>query len=415
MSSALLSLPTPSTRRLAVRVTNDAIRQIRGGHPWVFDQSITSLSHEGEPGDLAVIFGGERNFVAIGLYDPRSPIRIKVLHQGKPITIDTAFWQTRIDQTIERRKSLADNPGTTAYRVIHGENDQLPGLVLDRYADTYVLKVYSAAWIVHLPALVEIIESRLHPESLVLRFSRDLNGKALHGLGEGDALIGTCPSEPVMFLEHGLTFQADVVHGQKTGHFLDQRENRKRVRAMAHGARVLDVFACTGGFSVSAAAGGARLVQSVDLSAPALETAVINMGYNAAIPNVKACEHITTVGDAFETMQGLIKQRKRFNIVIVDPPSFARRQLDHDRALRSYEKLTRLALDLIEDGGTLVQSSCSSRVSADEFYGSIHGAAADSRYRVSEIARTAHAIDHPIEFPEGAYLKTLFARVDHRR
>ena len=413
--SVLSSLPAPSTRRIAVRVTNDAIRQIRGGHPWVFDGSITSISHEGDAGDFAVIFDPDRNFVAIGLYDPRSPIQIKILHHGKPTTIDQAFWQRRIDDAIERRAPLSANPNTTGYRVIHGENDQLPGLVLDRYSDTYVLKVYSAAWIVHLPALVAAIDSSLKPQSLVLRFSRDLHGRVVYGLGEGDALIGTCPSEPVMFLEHGLTFQADVVHGQKTGHFLDQRENRKRVRAISSGARVLDVFACTGGFSVSAAAGGAKAVHSVDLSAQALETAVTNMGYNAAIPNVAACEHTTAVGDAFEIMQSLIKQRKRFNIVIVDPPSFARRQLDHDRAIRSYQKLTRLALDLTEDGGTLVQSSCSSRVSADDFYGAIHSFAADSRYRISEIARTAHALDHPIEFPEGAYLKTLFARVDQRR
>jgi 23S rRNA (cytosine1962-C5)-methyltransferase len=156
-------------------------------------------------------------------------------------------------------------------------------------------------------------------------------------------------------------------------------------------------------------------VHSVDLSAPALETAEMNMRHNRDLANVHACQHTSTVGDAFEVMQALHKQRRRFNMVIVDPPSFARRRLDHERALRSYQKLTRLALDLVEDGGTLVQSSCSSRVGADEFFGAIHTVASASRYRISEIARTGHALDHPIGFAEGAYLKTLFARVDHRR
>jgi len=168
-----------------------------------------------------------------------------------------------------------------------------------------------------------------------------------------------------------------------------------------------------GGFSVYSAAGGASSVLSVDLSAAALETANRNMARNAFINAVRTCEHATTTGDAFATMTALAERHREFDIVIVDPPSFARRQSDVPRALHAYRRLTQLALKLVAEGGVLVQSSCSSRVTADDFFAAIHNAAASTSSRISEMQRTGHAVDHPIDFPEGAYLKTLFARVHH--
>lgn len=412
--SPLDAVPAPSTRRLATKVTNDAIRQIRGGHPWVFDGSVVSVSGVGAPGDLAVIFDNDRQFVAIGLFDPTSPIRIRILHQGKPTTIDTAWWAAKVGAAIERRKPVLAAGDTTGYRVIHGENDGLSGLVLDRYDDTYVLKIYTAAWLPHLAALLPIIDDQLHPTSLVVRFSRDVAGQQLFGLRDGTALIGEAPTAPVLFREHGLTFESDVVRGQKTGHFLDQRDNRSKVRPLAKGGRVLDLFSCTGGFSVSAAAGGATSVHSVDLSSAALETATRNMQHNAFIKNIQACKHTTQAADVFDVLQAYGKQERQFDLVIVDPPSFARKQSDRDRALHAYRRLTRLALDLVVDGGILVQSSCSSRVGTDEFYDGVHAAASSTDHRVGEMLRTGHAADHPIGFPEGAYLKTIFMRVHDR-
>ena len=407
------AVPPPSAKRHAVRVTNDALRQIRGGHPWVFDGSIVAINDNGEakPGDLAVVFDADRQFAAIGLYDPTSPIRLRVLHHGKPTTIDDAWWTAKIKAAVERRDPVLKAGDTTGYRVIHGENDGLSGLVLDRYAETYVLKLYAASWLPHLATIVPIIERELQPERLVLRLSRDVSGQPLHGLREGMALIGDAPTEPVMFNEHGLLFEADVVHGQKTGHFLDQRDNRNKVRPLAKGLNVLDLFSCTGGFSVYAAAGGATSVHSVDLSPQALETAKRNMGHNAFIKNVAASKHTTQVGDVFDVLKAYGEQKRRYDIVIVDPPSFARRNSDHDRALHAYRRLTRLALELVDNGGILVQSSCSSRVRNDEFFDGVHAAAASTPVRISEMLRTTHAADHPIGFPEGAYLKTLFARV----
>ena len=412
--NVLDTVPPPSTRRLAARVTKDAIRQIHGGHPWIFDRSIVSVNHEGASGDLAVIFDSDREFVAIGLYDPTSPIRVRVLHHGRPITIDEAWWSQRLDAAIERRQPVLARGDTTGYRVVHGENDGFPGLVVDRYAATLVIKIYTTAWLPHLSTLVPLLQSRLAPETIVLRFSRDLSAQQRYGLDEGVALFGQAPTAPVIFRENGLTFEADVVRGQKTGHFLDQRENRARLRGLSRDAKVLDVFSSTGGFSVYAAAGAARAVHSVDISAGAIEAAHRNMQHNIAIPNVSKCEYTTQTGDAFEVMQALSKQHRRFDIVVIDPPSFAHRNSDIDRALNSYKRLTRLALDVIEDGGLVMQSSCSSRISDVEFFAAVHLAADSSRHRISEVARTSHAVDHPIGFPEGAYLKTVFARA-HKR
>ncbi len=409
------AVPAPSSRRLAIRVTNDAIRQIRGEHPWVFDGSIVSVNHDDAiAGDLGVVFDKDRQFVAIGLYDPNSPIRLRILHQGKPLTIDNAWWSEKIAAAIERRAPVLAAGDTNGYRVIHGENDGLSGLVLDRYGSTFVLKLYTAAWIPHLATLVPLLQEQLQPETLIVRFSRDVSGQKLFGLREATALIGVAPTEPVVFREHGLMFEADVVHGQKTGHFLDQRDNRNKLRTLSKGMSVLDMFACTGGFSVFAAAGGATSVHSVDLSAAALETATHNMARNSFINNIKNCAHTTQAADAFEAMETMMKQHRRYDIVIVDPPSFARKQADHDRALHAYRRLTRLALNVIEDGGILVQSSCSSRVPNSEFFAGIHSASESTPFRISEMLRTTHAADHPVGFPEGAYLKTLFARVNRR-
>jgi 23S rRNA (cytosine1962-C5)-methyltransferase len=416
------SLPRPASTRLAVRVTPDAVRRLRGGHPWVFDGSIVSVSKDGAPGDLAVVFDDDRRFVAIGLWDPASPIRLKVLHQGRPVSIDADWFRQRLTAALARRRPLVDSATsttpTTGYRVVHGENDGLPGLVLDRYGHVAVLKLYSAAWIPHLaelvPLLVEVVPSR----SIVLRLARHLRAEGAaplpEGLEEGISLFGPAVVEPEPFREHGLHLEADVVRGQKTGYFLDQRDNRARVGELASGADVLDVFCCSGGFSVHAAAGGARRVHSIDASPFAIEAARRAMTLNSDRPEVAACRHETTMGEAFATMERLVAARTRFDIVVIDPPSFASTAVSVPRALTSYRRLTTLGLGLVAPGGLLVQASCSSRVTEADFARAVHGAAGEAGFDLDEVARTGHPIDHPIGFPEGAYLKAIFARPTRR-
>ncbi len=412
-------------RRVSVRLTRDAQRQVRGGHPWVFDASITGTSHEGEPGDLAVLFDDKRRFLAIGLWDPSSPIRVRVLHRGRPRPIDEAFWHEQLGAALARRAGLAELAAqgtTTAYRAVHGENDDLPGLVIDRYDRTWVIRLDTAAWAPHLPAVLDAL--RPHAEALpgvggdgcrriVLRSGRQARvGLTAAGLTDGSMLAGDPPDGGVEFRENGLSFGADVVRGQKTGHFLDQRDNRARVGQLAGGARVLDVFSCTGGFAVHAAAGGAASIYAVDASAHAIDEVLANIDRNRSHPGVATCGVTTTVGDAFDVMAGIATTGAHFDLVVVDPPSFASKQADVPRALAAYRRLTTLALDLLGPGGVLVQSSCSSRVPADDLFESIHRAASAAGRNLHEIERTGHAEDHPVGFRHGAYLKTLFARVD---
>ena len=392
-------------------MTPDALRRVRSGHPWLFDHSITSVSHPGSPGDLAVVFDEQRRFAAIGLFDPASPIRVKLLHHGKPTGIDGAFWLERLRTALQRRQALLDRGDTTGMRLVNGENDGMPGMVIDRYDRTLVMKLYSTAWVPHLADVVPAVEQVFRPEAMVLRLARSLDPAALHGLEEGDALLGLPPDGPVAFTEHGLWFEADVVRGQKTGHFLDQRENRAIVRRAAAGAEVLDVFASTGGFTVHAAAGGAASVTAIDLSAPTLAVAERNLALNHHLPEVAACRFDAVVGDAFREMERLARNGRRFDIVVVDPPSFAQRNHETQRALAAYGRLTTHALRLLRPDGLLVQCSCSSRVTADDFHATVARAASSAGRPLSNPRRTAHADDHPVGFPEGAYLKAVFARV----
>ena len=410
-SDPLDRLPRPADRRIAVRVTRDALRQLRGGSPWLYDGSITSVSHEGAAGDLAVVFDDERDFAAIGLWDPTSPIRVKVLHTGRPRTIDGGFWQSRLDVALDRRSGLIADTTTNAYRLVHGENDGFPGLVVDQYDRTLVVKLYTPAWFPHLRDVVAALRERCTFDRVVLRLGRSVAVGETFGFDDGDTIVGGPPTGPVLFRERGLVLEADVVRGQKTGHFLDQRDNRALVRSMASGLDVLDVFSSTGGFSVSAAAGGASSVHLVDQSAPAIETAERNLAHNRHLPEVRRCATHATVGDAFEVLARLAGRDERFDLVIVDPPSFASNQAAVPRALAAYARLTRLALAVTKPGGTLVQCSCSSRVSTDDFVQAVIDAAASAGRDVHVTRRTGHAVDHPIGFEYGEYLKAVYLTV----
>lgn len=405
-------MSAPAGRRLAVRVTADALRQVRGGHPWVYADSITSVSADGAAGDLAVIFDDRRRFAAIGLYDPDSPIRVKVLHAGRPVPIDRSWWIERVGAAHARRGALATSTDTTAYRVVHGENDGLPGLVVDRYGDVAVVKLYSPALVAHLDDVTAAVVAALDPATIVLRASRLVAPTLPPPLADGVTRYGPAPAGLVEYRENGLRLAADVVAGQKTGAFLDQRDNRALVGAHARGADVLDVFTCTGGFALHAAAGGARSVHLVDQSRRAVETARHNRTLNLERPAVAACTYSSDVGDAFEVLTALARAGRTFDLVVVDPPSFAQSQAQVAGALRAYRRLTALALELVRPGGKLFQASCSSRVSTEDFAAAVHAEAASRGVSVTELARTAHPVDHPVGFPQGAYLKALLL---HRR
>ncbi|HET8930698.1 MAG TPA: class I SAM-dependent rRNA methyltransferase [Acidimicrobiales bacterium] len=411
--SVLDQFPAAGERRLAVRVTDDALRWIRSGHPWLFEDSITSVSGDGQPGDLAVVFDRERRFRAIGLYDPTSPIRVKLLHHGDPVQITPAWFQRRIGDALDRRRGLLESTETTGVRCVNGENDGLPGLIVDLYGAVAVVKVYSPAWLAHLRSVVPPLESLLGVSAVVLRLSRRTQREIPEGITDGMVLLGSAPTGPVLFRENGLRVEADVVTGNKTGYFLDQRDNRRLVGEACRGAQVLDVFSSSGGFSLAAAAGGATSVLSVDISSPALEAARRNFAHNRGIAAVRRCRHDTRHGDAFEVMAELAARGDRFDVVVVDPPSFAQSEAAVPKALRAYERLTGVAVGLVADGGLLVQASCSSRVSPADFFEAVASGARRAGVELTELRRTGHPGDHAVGFRQGEYLKAVFARI-HR-
>ena len=394
--------------RLRLRITAAAESIVRGGHPWLFADSIHELNRAGQVGELAVIFDRKDKFLAVGLFDPDSPIRVRILHAGKPATIDAAWWQARLAQTLARRDGFFDAT-TTGYRLIHGESDGWPGLVLDRYDTTLVLKIYTAAWLPRLDEVLALFKDKITCERVVLRLSRNIQPLAKENFQrqDGQMLFGAPPEGSVIFSENSVRFEADVVRGQKTGFFLDQRENRREVETLARGRRVLNAFSFSGGFSVYAARGGAQSVTDLDISAHALESAKRNFALNQDFPGVAACRHQTVQADTFVWLE---KCAEQFDLIVLDPPSLAKRATEREGAIRAYERLNSLGIVRLARGGILVAGSCSAHVSAGEFFDAVCCAATKSGRKFTELKTLQHPPDHPAGFTEAEYLKVIYLK-----
>ncbi|CAH0999081.1 Ribosomal RNA large subunit methyltransferase I [Neolewinella maritima] len=394
------------TKRLATKLTPQGERILRSGHPWLFDGSVDSVKGDGQAGDLAIVFDRKRDkFIGVGLYDPDAPIRIRVLHQGESVRIDEAFFAGRIEKARKLRAPLFKK-NTTGYRLIHGENDRLPGLIVDIYAGVAVVKLYSPVWFPYLDMLLPHLQRAAKADTVVLRLARVVDARP--GLSDGTVLIGELPNPEITFKEHNVNFLANVVSGHKTGFFLDHRHNRRRVGKLAKAQDVLDVFSYNGGFSVHALQGGAYRVLSLDISGPALATAQRNVALNFG----EDPRHEILEGDAFKELEQLAKQGEEFGIVVVDPPSFAKREREIPGALDAYRRINTLAVPLVKPGGLLLACSCSARVSAADFFSTVEKVMKRSGRSYELVEQTFHDIDHPIGFPEGGYLKSVYYRVD---
>ena len=393
-------------KRLAVKLNSKAERSVKQGHPWIFSDSILKIKEGGKTGDLAILFDSKTDKAfAIGLFDADSPIRIKVIHHDGPAKIDEAFFKNKLEHAFELRKPLL-RTNTNAYRLLFGENDGFPGLIVDVYNKVGVLKLYSAIWFPYLEMIIPHIVAIAKLDCLILRLSRSLE-KSDAPYEEGTILYGALENPEVEFVEYGVRFKTDVLLGHKTGFFLDHRENRRRIGKLSKGKTVLDVFSYAGGFSIHALAGGAKEVTSLDLSKQALELAKQNAELNQ--PTGK---HFTIAGDAFEELKTLIRQEKKYDVVIIDPPSFAKSQAENEIAKKKYVELTEIGIQLTEKGGLLLLASCSSRVT-DEELREIHKSVfwrLGVNYTLEDF--TQHDIDHPIGFAEGAYLKSGYYRIN---
>jgi len=412
----LENIPEPDQKAIAARIRPEAERAVRSGHPWVYSDSIVDLSRKGKSGDIVVLFDRKNRFLAAGLLDQDSSIAVRVLQFSEPSDIDKSWFRKKIQQAADRRDVLSHSPNnrTNAYRLVHGENDGLPGLVIDRYAASLVLKVYTSAWIPHLTGILPILEEIQPAERVVLRAGRGAAGKIqdTFGVHDGEILLGPELNEPVLFLENGLSFEADLINGQKTGFFLDQRENRARLERMSNGKSVLNLFSYSGGFSVYAARGGARSVTDVDTCTESNSASRRNMARNKHLFSSNPPEHTIHEMDVFDALSKMAAKHRSFDVVIADPPAFANNNKQVELALKNYARLTRECLHVLKPGGILVQASCSSPVESNSFFQTVIEACRKSNRNLTEITRTGHALDHPIGFKEGSYLKCLYAIID---
>jgi 23S rRNA (cytosine1962-C5)-methyltransferase len=396
--------------RLRLRITAAAENIIRGGHPWVFAESVLESNRAGHTGELAVIYDRKDKFLAVGLFDADSPIRVRILRAGKPQTIDSNWWNERLEKSHSLRQNLFDAQ-TNGFRLINGESDGWPALVLDKYDATLALKIYSAIWLPRLDEISRWLTEKIPAERIVLRLSRNIQPLAEKQFQrrDGQIISGASLNAPVIFSENGIRFEADVLRGQKTGFFLDQRENRAEVENLSRGKKVLNAFSFSGGFSVYAARGGAKSVADLDISAHALASARRNFALNENFPTVAACEHKTVQADAFEWIE---KSKEKFDLIVLDPPSLAKRESERATAIRAYEKLNALGIARLERGGILAAGSCSAHVSAAEFFDAVRRAAQKSSRKFSELKTTQHPPDHPATFKEAQYLKVIYLRFD---
>lgn len=401
-----------SSQRLHLRLKPSAEARVRSGHPWIFSESIVAQNRPGKTGELAVIFDRNNKFLAAGFYDADSPIRTRIVHRGKPAQIDELFWERKLKESLARREGLF-NAGTNAGRWINGESDGFPALVLDRYAETLVLKLYSAIWLSKVEEIAGMIQKILAPERLVLRLSRNIQAQAAKdGFEEGTILFGPVCTGPVRFLESGITFEADVVKGQKTGFFLDQRENRRIIGQTSRGKKVLNAFSFSGGFSLYAASGGATAVTDCDISAHALESSRRNFALNQS-PTISNCRHDLVQADVFEWLER--GSEAAFDVVVLDPPSLARREAERERALKAYSRLACHGARITRRNGLLLCCSCSAHVGAEEFFKEVKAGMWKQGRPFSVLKTATEPADHHAEFPEAAYLKAIYIGFENRQ
>jgi 23S rRNA (cytosine1962-C5)-methyltransferase len=381
-------------------------RSLERRHPWVFSGAIERVEGDPAMGATVRVAAPDGRFLGWAAYSERSQIRARVWSFVESEWPDDGWFERRLATAIARRAELL-GPATNAARLVHAESDGLPGLVVDRYAGVLVVQLLSAGPEARRDAIAAALASLTGAEAILER--SDAEVRKLEGLPERSApMRGRSPTTPVPIVEHTLRFGVDVGEGQKTGFYLDQRDNRARVRGLADGCDVLDAFSYTGGFAIAALAGGARSVVSIDSSALALKLAADNVKLNGfGADRWRALEK-----DVFAELRALRAAGRQFDLIVLDPPKFAPTAKHAQGASRAYKDVNLNALRLLRPGGWLATFSCSGGVNADLFQKIVAGAAADAGVSATIVERFQAAADHPVrlEFPEGEYLKGLLLR-----
>ena len=378
------------------------------GHLWIFSGALQQPPHWIEPGGLVDVKSSTGQFVARGYYNPQTDIAIRILTHNSEEAIDADFLRKRIRSAVELRK-VFDPAHTNTYRLIHSEGDGLPGLVVDRFADILVAQIHTTGMERLRPLLIDALMSETGTHGLLLR--NDSQSRRREGLEieEPAVAAGEVPAL-ISVRENGVHFLVDPWQGQKTGFFLDQRDKREAIRKYARGKRVLNCFSYTGGFSVYAALTSKQThVTSVDISAPAIEQAREHFTLNGLNPD----EHEFLIVNVFDYLEQVQQEGELFDIVVLDPPAFAKSQGARAQALKAYRRLNTLGMQVLRAGGVLLTCSCSGVVGMDDLLGVLSQAAQRLHRSVQLLEVYTHSLDHPINLamPETAYLKAVFCRV----
>lgn len=389
----------PKPHAQVCRITRSAAGSVRRGHPWVYREGFVRLPDLASGAVVELVDEGDTP-LGVGLFDSQSPIAARVFAQKGPL--DQRALMMRLEQAFRRRDTFID-PNTTAYRLCNGEGDHVPGMVIDKYGHVAVVRLdgeHLVSWLDTLAThLAKSLASR-GVTSLALRRARDEAGDK-----RTRTLAGDEPPDRLIVYEHGMAMEVDLAHGQKTGAFLDQRENRALVRSLGRGrTRVLNLYSFAGGFSVAAALGGAKHVTSVDIASSAHASAQRSFRENKLDP----AAHAFVTADAFLFLDAAARRGDRFDLIVSDPPSFAPNEKVKPRALGAYRKLHAALAQVLDRGGVLCAASCSSHVSTEEFVGTLDSTAL-GRDDLSLVSIHGHSADHPTlpAWSEGRYLKMV--------
>lgn len=387
----------------AITLKKHEDKRVLSGHLWVFSNEIAKIDGEPQAGDIVTLRDHGGAPLGKGFYNPNSLIAFRLLTRTEE-EIDFQFFQRRIERALALRTLLY--PGAKAFRLVYGESDFLPGLIVDKYHHALSVQTFSYGMDKRLTLICDVLESLLKPKAIVERNESPI--RLLEGLEAKKGILRGIV-EPAAIEENGLTFQVDLLEGQKTGFFLDQRENRFALRRYSRGARVLDCFCNDGGFALNAAAAGAKHVTAVDSSETAVARAAANAALNS-LAGLVSCE----CADAFDYLKDAVAKKKTFELVNLDPPSFAKSRKTVPLAKKGYKDLHALAFQLIPKGGILATSSCSFHIEEATFLEIVHHAAQAAGRSVQLLEWRGAAPDHPVlpPMPETRYLKFGVFRVE---
>ncbi|MDA0587759.1 MAG: class I SAM-dependent rRNA methyltransferase [Planctomycetota bacterium] len=377
-------------------------------HPWVFEGAIGQVSGDPAPGAEVLVQSKDAQPIGRGLFNPNSNIRVRMFSWDKDEPINEALFAARINEAATLRESIVDPKTTSACRVFFSESDGLSGLIVDRYGDWLLVQLTSLALAERREVLFDLLEKRFAPRGIWLRTEKGI--REAEGLEIADGLVrGEEPPRPISIFENGLTFQVDVTQGQKTGGFLDQRENHFAVSKLVRGHRILDMFCYAGGFGITAVAlGEAASIVGVDSSEPALELARINAELNGVADRTEFLK-----ADAFKYLEEANARGEMFDTVILDPPKMTRRRSGLAGAMRGYRSLNELSVTLLRPGGLLVTCSCSGLISQSDMESMLATVSTSTNRRIQILESRGQAADHPVSpnCPENAYLKCFVCRV----